>query len=151
MSDSIIIRPCTINDIPHLLDLMAELECPTTHNELTDRFKKFTSLPGYGVLVAVLKNSIIGLIAWSQTILFVDDKMRFHVEALVVNKKYRGKGIGKKLILSLEKIAQQHVPSIIDLTSGVRRAPEGTHAFYNRLGYKNDGPMAKIYLRKEIE
>lgn len=39
---------------------------------------------------------------------------------------------------------------IIDLTSGIRRANEGTHQFYNNLGYKNDGYMAKLYLRKEL-
>jgi GNAT superfamily N-acetyltransferase len=151
MGDSIFIRSCTEKDIPALVNLMEELGYPTTHKELLIRFKKFSFLSGYGVLVAILKERIVGLVAWSQTLLFVSDKTRFHIEALVVNKQYRGKSIGKKLMLSVEKIARQHAPSIIDLTSGVRRAPEGTHTFYNGLGYKNDGPMAKIYLRKEIE
>lgn len=151
MSDSIFIRSCTEKDIPDLVNLMEELGYPTTRKELTTRFKMFSSLSGYGALVALLKERIVGLVAWSQTVLFVSDKKHFHIEALVVNKQYRSKGIGKKLMLSLEKIAQQHAPSIIDLTSGLRRAGDGSHEFYKSLGYQNEGPMAKLYLRKEIE
>jgi len=50
----------------------------------------------------------------------------------------------------VEGIAQQHSPAIIDLTSGLRRVQDGTHEFYKRIGYKNEGPMAKFYLRKEL-
>jgi len=50
----------------------------------------------------------------------------------------------------VEDIAQQDSPAIIDLTSGLRRAQGGTHEFYKRIGYQNEGPMAKLYLRKEL-
>ena len=50
----------------------------------------------------------------------------------------------------VEDIAQQDSPAIIDLTSGLRRAQDGTHEFYKRIGYQNEGPMAKLYLRKEL-
>lgn len=50
----------------------------------------------------------------------------------------------------VENYARQFSPAIIDLTSGLRRASEGTHEFYKKLGYKNEGLMAKLYLRKEI-
>ena len=32
----------------------------------------------------------------------------------------------------------------------VRRAKDGTHEFYKKLGYISDGPRAKIFFRKEI-
>ena len=32
----------------------------------------------------------------------------------------------------------------------LRRAQDGTHDFYKRIGYKNEGHMAKLYLRKEL-
>ncbi len=41
-------------------------------------------------------------------------------------------------------------PAIIDLTSGLRRLASGSHHFYDKLGYKNEGLMAKLYLRKEV-
>ncbi|XVN42358.1 MAG: hypothetical protein RCG15_06990 [Candidatus Rickettsia vulgarisii] len=50
----------------------------------------------------------------------------------------------------VEEIARKNRPAIIDLTSGLRRKEEGSHEFYKCLGYKNEGSMAKLYLRKEI-
>ncbi len=82
--------------------------------------------------------------------LFVSDKVRFHIEALIVEPNYRGQQIGKKLMNYLEELAGKYNPVIIDLTSGYRRAKDGTHAFYEKLGYHNSGEMAKLYLRKEL-
>ncbi len=50
----------------------------------------------------------------------------------------------------VEKIAKKYSPVIIDLTSGLRRAKDGSHEFYKSIGYQNEGHMAKLYLRKEI-
>jgi len=50
----------------------------------------------------------------------------------------------------VEEVARKNAPAIVDLTSGIRRAKDGAHQFYNGLGYKNEGPMAKEYLRKEF-
>lgn len=50
----------------------------------------------------------------------------------------------------VENHVQKFSEAIIDLTSGLRRSNEGTHEFYTKLGYKNEGFMAKLYLRKEI-
>ncbi len=44
---------------------------------------------------------------------------------------------------------KQFSGAIIDLTFGLR-ANEGTHEFDKKLGYKNEGFMAKLYLRKKI-
>jgi GNAT superfamily N-acetyltransferase len=93
---------------------------------------------------------VIGIIAWSKSYLFISSKVRFHVEALVVDKRFRRLGIAKKLLNYLEKIAKNHSPSIVDLTSGLRRVADGTHSFYDMLGYCNEGKMAKLYLRKEF-
>jgi hypothetical protein len=49
-------------------------------------------------------------------------------------------------MIFFEAIAAQHAPVIIELTSGLRRASDGSHAFYKRLGYQNEGPAAKLYL-----
>ena len=50
----------------------------------------------------------------------------------------------------VEEIAGTFSPSVVDVTSGIRRAKEGTHEFYKSLGYKHDGPKAKIFFRKEL-
>jgi len=148
--NNINIRLANFEDIPHLLPLMAQLGYPTSSKEFTKRFKIFTKLPGYGVAVACENSNIIGLVAWSKSSLFVSNTTRFHIEAIVLDQQYRGSGVGKKLMQFVEEMAKNSSPSIIDLTSGLRRAKDGSHEFYKKLGYQNEGYMAKLYLRKEI-
>nr|WP_280956250.1 GNAT family N-acetyltransferase [Candidatus Odyssella thessalonicensis] len=134
-----------------LLPLLNQLGYPVTEQDLKRRLTTFLAQRGQGIAIACHeKGSIVGLIAWSKSHLLLKDKVRYHIEALVVDTHYRKQGIGQKLMQYLESLALQGEPAIIDLTSGVRRAPEGTHDFYKRLGYHNEGAMAKIYLRKEI-
>jgi GNAT superfamily N-acetyltransferase len=148
--ESMKIRQATKNDISQLMPLLAELGYPTSLEELTARFHSFLQNTGYGVTVCEINEQIIGFIAWSQSDLFVADVTKFRIQALLVTNQYRGKGIGKKLMEAVEEIAIHHRPSIVELTSGLRRAKDGSHEFYKRLGYKNEGPMAKLYLRKEF-
>ncbi|MBW8309584.1 MAG: GNAT family N-acetyltransferase [Candidatus Paracaedibacteraceae bacterium] len=148
---NISLRPAISSDIPDLLLLLAQLGYPTTAKDLESRFLEFVALGGYGVVVAIDQDRVIGLIAWSSSPILITSKVRYHVEALIIDAAYRGQGIGKQLINHLENfVTQQGKPALIDLTSGLRRAVEGTHDFYKALGYKNEGPMAKLYLRKEI-
>ncbi|MFY9589608.1 GNAT family N-acetyltransferase [Rickettsia endosymbiont of Halotydeus destructor] len=143
------IRPITIKDISNILPLMSQLGYSCSLEELTARFKSFINNDGYGVVVAKLDSKVVGLIAWSKSLLFVSDKIRIHIEALVVDENYRRQQIGEKLISYLEEIAKRHNPVIIDLTSGYRRAKGGTHAFYENLGY-HSGEKAGLYFRKEL-
>lgn len=144
------IRHAQPSDTPDLLPLLEQLGYPCALDDLKARFIRFLKNPGYGVAVAETKDQIIGLIAWSKSDLFISDKVRFHIEALVIAHSHRGKGIGKKLMAFVETIAENDQPAIIDLTSGLRRAKDGAHEFYKNLGYQNEGPLAKAYLRKEL-
>lgn len=145
-----IIRNATKDDLPGILPLLAELGYPTSLDILTVRFEKFLMHPNDGVALCELDHQILGFVAWIKSSFFVLDANKFHIEALVVASECRGQGIGKKLMTFVEEIAKASSPSIIDLTTGVRRAKDGTHEFYKTLGYKNEGHMAKLYLRKEL-
>lgn len=144
------IRNATEKDIPNLLPLLEQLGYPQNTILFQNHFRKFIALPGYDVVVATQDNKIVGLIAWSKSLCFVAEKARIHLEGLVVDPQYRKKGIGRTLMKYLEEFSKQFSPCIIDLTSGLRREKEGSHEFYKSLGYKNEGPMAKLYLRKEV-
>ena len=144
------IRRANIDDIPVLLPLLSELGYPCIQQNLSSRFEKFLKNPGYGVAIYETNSEIVGLIAWSRSDLFISDKVRVHIDGLVVAYGHRGRGIGKKLMMFVEDVAKQHSPVIVDLTSSLKRAKDGSHEFYKKLGYKNEGPMAKLYLRKEL-
>ncbi|MCT4635483.1 MAG: GNAT family N-acetyltransferase [Rickettsiales bacterium] len=142
------IRKAQVTDIEALLPLLEQLGYPSTKEELEKRFIHFLNKDGYGVAVACLNNKIVGFVAFSKSELFVSDMTRIHIEGITVDKSIRGQNIGKQLMEFVEKYAQRFSPAVIDLTSGLRRASEGTHEFYKKLGYKNEGLMAKLYLRK---
>jgi ribosomal protein S18 acetylase RimI-like enzyme len=146
----ITIRNAKITDVEALLLLLEQLGYPTAKEELEKRFARFLASEGYGVAVACNIDQIVGFVAWSKSKLFVSDSIRIHIEGLVVDKEYRGKAVGKNLMLFAEEYARSCGPAIIDLTSGLRRAEDGSHQFYDKLGYKNEGLMAKLYLRKEV-
>lgn len=144
------IRHATPHDIPPLVPLLAELGYPTHLNELTERLELFLKNPGYGVIVCEVETRVVGFLAWSRSSLFVSDTTRLHIEGVVTDPDYRRQGVGRKLLEFVEDIARASGASIVDLTSGVRRASKGIHQFYEGLGYKNEGEMAKLYLRKVL-
>ena len=144
------IRPASPNEVDKLLPLMEQLGYPQTLEAMTSRINLFLKQDGYGIAVAeeTSTRKIVGWVAWSKSILIVSSAVRLHIEGLVVEQSYRGNGIGKALMLHVENIAELNSPCIVDLTSGKRRAKDGSHEFYASLGYHNEGYMAKKYLRK---
>ena len=74
------------------------------------------------------------------------DKDVIHIGRVVIDKEYRGKGIGRELIIGCENIAQQILKRkiIIELSAQIQ-----AENFYKSLGYNrvND----KIYLDAGIE
>ncbi|HHF7346966.1 TPA: GNAT family N-acetyltransferase [Legionella feeleii] len=145
-----IIRSAAKQDATALLPLLEQLGYPQNLEDIENRIALFTQQDGYGIAVAEHNKKIIACIAWSTSTIFVSSKIRIHVEALVVDNQYRGQGIGKKLMHFLEGYAKVFCPCIIDLTSSQRRAEDGSHDFYKKLGYLNEGSMAKLYFRKEL-
>lgn len=74
------------------------------------------------------------------------DKDVIHIGRVVIDKEYRGQGIGRKLIIGCENIAQQILKRkiVIELSAQIQ-----AEKFYESLGYNrvND----KIYLDAGIE
>lgn len=107
MSEETTIRIATMSDARDLLPLMEQLGYPQNAQDFEKRLEIFMGKEGYGVAVAEKANEIIGLAAWSKTTLLVSPKTRIHIEGLVVNKQYRGQGIGKALLNFVENIAKR--------------------------------------------
>ena len=119
--------------------------------KLIIKLPKFLTDPSYGVAVCELNQQIVSWVAWVVNEHFVREKIRFQIWGLVVSGDHRGREIGKRLIIFVEAIAAQaKAPAIIDLLSGKRRASDGSHAFYQALGYHNTGVTDKLYFRKEL-
>lgn len=145
-----VIRLAENGDIQKILQLSTQLGYPQNSEDFPRHFEIFNQQEGYGVAVAEHLGFVVGWVAWSKSLVFIMDKVRIHIEGLIVDKKHRGLGIGQMLMKFVEDFAQRFGPYIIDLTSGLRRSKDGTHEFYKALGYRNEGEMAKLYLRKEV-
>ena len=74
------------------------------------------------------------------------DKDIIHIGRVAIDKEYRGKGIGRKLIIGCENIAKQILKKEVIIESSAQIQAE---KFYESLGYNrvND----KIYLDAGIE
>jgi GNAT superfamily N-acetyltransferase len=147
---NVIVRMAEYEDTQAMLPLLAQLGYPATLAECEKRFQAFSSVTGHGIGVATLSNKIIGWVAWSASPVFISDQIRIRIEGLVIDENYRGQGVGKQLMQFVEDFAQQWRPVMIELTSNLRRAQEGTHAFYQSIGYHNAGDKAKWYASKEV-
>lgn len=74
------------------------------------------------------------------------DKDVIHIGRVVIDKEYRGQGIGRKLIVGCENIAKQILKKevIIELSAQIQ-----AEKFYESLGYNRVNDM--IYLDAGIE
>ena len=82
------------------------------------------------------------------------DKDVIHIGRVVIDKEYRGQGIGRKLIIGCENIAQQILKRkiIIELSAQIQ-----AEDFYKSLGYNRvndiiylDAGIEHVDMRKEI-
>ena len=82
------------------------------------------------------------------------DKDVIHIGRVVIDKEYRGKGIGRELIIGCENIAQQILKRkiIIELSAQIQ-----AENFYKSLGYNRvnnkiylDAGIEHVDMRKEI-
>lgn len=92
------------------------------------------------VLVAEESGSILGFL-WAETRISIWSDPYIYVNALASDSKSRGKGIGKELLTSMEKIAHEMGISEIILHSGEERVL--SHGFYRHNGFTCD----RVHLR----
>jgi len=144
------IREATLEDAPKLMPLLEQLGYKQTLDSMKERLQNYKTQPNHFVFVANLKSDLIGFIAVAAVESFVYQGLMYRVTALAVDQNARRQGIGQRLMQHVEELAKMNNGRLIDLTSGLRRAQDGSHHFYRALGYDNEGHMAKLYLRKEL-
>jgi L-amino acid N-acyltransferase YncA len=137
------IRPATEDDIPRILELYHELTMITTKVEqdlstsLDDYRRVFAEISSdhrHELLVAEYEGEVVGTVA-----LYIIPNLSHGatpyalVENVVVNHKYRRKGIGKKLMEYTIVRAKQEGCHRIELCSSKRR--KEAHRLYRSVGF----------------
>tara|TARA_B100000676_G_scaffold302804_1_gene352348 strand:+ start:206 stop:670 length:465 start_codon:yes stop_codon:yes gene_type:complete len=145
----IMLRPSTSNDAPALEKLFVQLGYDIDRVEIQKKITILAGMPGAHAVVAEIEAQVVGFISlhilhWPHVINPVS-----RVTALVIDEKWRGKGVGSKMISHVEKLAISDGCSLMEVTSAAHRAEGGTHTFYQQLGYRN-AVNETTYFRKNL-
>jgi GNAT superfamily N-acetyltransferase len=146
----LIIRNALEKDIPRLLELYRQLSFepakykPATVNDCLKVFRKMSQYPGYALLVAEDNGQVVGTLALAILPGFAHGTSPFAVvEYVVVDEKYRSKGIGKLMMNSVKSFAKEAGCYKIMLTSDNRR--DRAHKFYKSLGFEPSAQGFRFY------
>lgn len=133
------IRQAHLNDIPSLTNLLKTLfsiEEDFTFNE--ERQKRGLQLllenRTSHVLVAQADDTVVGMCSGQLTISTAEGSLALLAEDVVVQEKWRGRGIGRNLVDSLAHWGQKHGACRMQLLAD--RHNEAALTFYTRLGWR---------------
>ena len=78
---------------------------------------------------------------------FVFDKC-MHIESFVIDENMRGKGVGAMLMAASENFAKENGCEFIDLITLSRRRKDGTHNFYEKMGFQDQDGAGLTHFSK---
>ena len=138
-------RPMVLDDVSRCLNLFAQLGYELEHHEAERRFLAIAAFPGHSLLVAESEKQIVGLLhVYARTAL--EKPPEAVVQAVVVDRSFRGSGSGKAFMAAAERWACDRGYRSVSLSSNVARGE--THAFYEAIGYRRFSSLH--FFRKEL-
>ena len=141
------IRLATLDDVPQLTGLAAQLGYPTAEADMAWRLAELLQEANHAVWVATQPQGDV--VAWLH--LYVHRSLLANpmamVGGLVVDSTQRRQGIGRMLMLHAEAWGRAHGCEAVYLKSNITR--EGARQFYESLGYIT--VKTQYALRKELQ
>jgi GNAT superfamily N-acetyltransferase len=130
--------PCLVraparDDYKKMADLATQLRYPSTNAQVRLRLGGMANSSQYAVYVAELPGGQIG--GWIGLCMFrpVEQDACAEISGLIVDRRLRSRGIGKRLLEAAERWARSQGSSAISVHSNVNR--ERAHHFYMGNGY----------------
>ncbi|MNM81194.1 putative acetyltransferase [compost metagenome] len=133
-----ILKQIKNEDLRGLCDLYDDLiGRKTNYQKLLEAFEKISSSDNYYILGAFKDNELVGSVMGIVCQDIVGDCRPFMViENVVVASRVRREGIGKELMITIEKIAKERDCYYMIFVSGDQR--KEAHVFYEKLGFKDE-------------
>ena len=131
------IRDADPDDAEALAQLIGQLGYPTSAAAVTHRLARLAASEVDRCVVAALDGAVVGLASIHTSLTIVDEDPVAKISSIVVDQRYRRRGIGEALVSELEADARARGCSLIFLTTAESRAD--AHAFYRRLGFEETG------------
>ena len=135
--DELIVRSAQSEDVEALANLMTDLGCPTSSEDMYRRFEAISADPSYATLVAERGGKVLGMVGLHFERLYESDGNFARIMALVVGSEHRGRGVGRILISAAEDWARRRGATDVMLTTHKRRTD--AHRFYLSMGYEATG------------
>lgn len=124
-----IVKPMELKDLPSVTRLCAELGYPASPDEIKVRFLELQTLPNHLLMVIGDGQGWIHL----EIVFDLIEAKKVEIKALVVDEKFRGQGLGKKLLQASREWAEKNGLDTIYLSCNIIR--DRAHAFYLREGF----------------
>lgn len=147
-------RPATINDLPDMVRMLADDFLGSTRERFEDplpesyikAFEEIRVDPNNELIVVEKDGEVIGMLqlTFTPSISFQGGK-RATVESVRIDKKYRGQGIGRELMLWTIERAKEEGCISMQLTTNADR--EDAHRFYRDLGFRGSHLGMKLSLK----
>jgi len=129
------LRPVRRQDVSRLVVLLGQLGYPTTDAAVRERLDHWLDDPSGRLIGADDDGELIGVAALGVLpMLEVTGKLG-RLLALVVDERYRGRGVGQLLVTATEEEARAAGCVKMEVTSSRYRTR--THEFYQQLGYED--------------
>ena len=129
---AISIRCATPSDADHIAQLTGQLGYDVGSADVATRLSRILSKPDQRLLIAEIDGQPVG---WLHVAMaeYIEADPFVLIAGIVVDARYRRKGIGAALLRYAEEWAQERQCSLLRLWSTVTRT--SAHRFYERLGF----------------
>ncbi len=126
------IRKIAVEDAESIAVLSEQLGYSLPIAETVERIKEIISREDHVAFVASENEKIFGWIHAFKAVL-LESRPFIEIGGLVVDEDFRGKGIGKKLVQSVQQWSAEKNINEIRVRSHVKR--KGAHQFYTAIGF----------------
>ena len=128
-----VLRDVTAADLPAVRRLIGQLGYAPDEAAFQTRFERVRAAPGHRVIVAETDGAVVGVLhVFERPAL--DKGCEAVVQALVVDDRWRGHGIGEALMREAEGWARRRGLAATSLYTRTDR--DRARAFYERIGYR---------------
>jgi N-acetylglutamate synthase-like GNAT family acetyltransferase len=131
------IRDAKRSDSPVVAALLDQLGYPASPGEVERRLERLRSTGADRIFVAELEGQVVGLAGLHVSASIEYDRDAGKVSAIVVDEKWRRRGVGEALLTAVEAEARARGCVLLFLTTAERRTD--AHAFYRRVGLEETG------------
>jgi GNAT superfamily N-acetyltransferase len=139
------LRPIQRPDAPRLAVLLDQLGYPTDEAAVHLRLDYWLDEPCSWLIGAEDDRTLVGVAALHLLPMFEATGRFGRLVALVVDDRYRGRGVGGLLVSAAEEQARSAGCVLLEISSSRHRTR--AHEFYQRLGYEDRCPSSARFVR----